>query len=60
MMAITTIHGKALRPMIGASRGVVGLKMAADTFGRQPLPIKLSDGSCFVARVTIHNRVRAD
>ena len=46
--------------MIGAFRRVVCLEMAAHTFRRQCLPIELSDGTGFMARVAIHNCVRAD
>lgn len=46
--------------MIWAFRRVVCLEMAAHTLRRQCLPVELSDGPRFVARVTIHNRVRAD
>ena len=59
-MAFTTIHRKALRPVIGAFCRVVCLQMAAHTFGGQSLPIKLPDGAGFMARVAIHNGVRAD
>jgi len=59
-MAFTTIHRKALRPVIGAFCRVVRLQMAAHTFGGQSLPIKLPDGAGFMARVAIHNGVRAD
>ena len=46
--------------MIGAFCRVVCLEMAAHTFRRQCLPIELSDGTGFMARVAIHNCVRAD
>jgi hypothetical protein len=59
-MAFTTVHGKALRPMIGNFRLVVRLEMAAHTFRRQCLPIELSNGSRRVTFITIHNRMRAD
>jgi hypothetical protein len=59
-MTFTTIHGKALRPMIRTFRLVVRLEMAAHTFRRQRLPIELSNGSRRVACITIHNRMRTD
>jgi hypothetical protein len=60
VMAFTTVHRKALRPMIGAFRLVVCLEMTAHTFRRQSLPIELADGARLMAFVAIHNRVRAD
>ena len=60
VMAFTAIHGKALRPMIGALRLVECLEMAAHTFRRQGLPIELPDSSRRVTRIAIHNRMRTD
>jgi hypothetical protein len=59
-MALTAIHGKALRPMIRTFRLVVRLEVAAHTFRRQGLPIELSDSARRVTCITIHNRMRAD
>lgn len=46
--------------MIGVPRFAEGVQVATHTLRRKPEPVELPDSANFMARVTIHHRMRAD